>query len=218
MNTLTNLRSNELCIKFPLLWVSDFGQTHIWAFSNYQTTRKVFKYYDYVIMNEMGSQITILTIVYSSVFRAQIKDNIKAPRHWPLCGEFIGDRWIPRTKVQLRGNCFHLMTSSRSVKRQKCGLYSYTTWFFSACETFYPTWLSDKQTNSGIFASFCRVFQNTMVIIQRKPKDGYFLYSFYSRDCLVHDIKILLVSVSLSWFAINAINSDVHFDNHEVHL
>ena len=24
----------------------------------------------------------------------QIKENIKAPRHWPLCGEFTGDRWI----------------------------------------------------------------------------------------------------------------------------
>ena len=42
----------------------------------------------------------------------QIKENIKAPRHWPLCGEFTGDRWIPRTNGQLRGKCFHLMTSS----------------------------------------------------------------------------------------------------------
>ena len=42
----------------------------------------------------------------------QIKENIKAPRHWPLCGEFTGDRWIPRTKGQLRGKCFHLITSS----------------------------------------------------------------------------------------------------------
>ena len=32
--------------------------------------------------------------------RAQTKENIKAPRHWPLCGEFTGDRWIPRTKGQ----------------------------------------------------------------------------------------------------------------------
>ena len=44
--------------------------------------------------------------------RTQIKVNIKAPRHWPLCGEFTGDRWIPRTKGQRRGKCFHLMTSS----------------------------------------------------------------------------------------------------------
>ena len=32
--------------------------------------------------------------------QTQIKENIKAPRHWPLWGEFTGDRWIPRTKVQ----------------------------------------------------------------------------------------------------------------------
>ena len=44
--------------------------------------------------------------------RAQIKENIKATRHWPLCwGEFTGDRWIPRTNGQWHGKCFHLMTS-----------------------------------------------------------------------------------------------------------
>ena len=34
---------------------------------------------------------------------AQIKANIKAPRHWPLCGKVTGDRWIPRTKGQWGG-------------------------------------------------------------------------------------------------------------------
>ena len=33
-----------------------------------------------------------------AVIQAQIKENIKAPRHWPWWGEFTGDRWIPRTK------------------------------------------------------------------------------------------------------------------------
>ena len=32
--------------------------------------------------------------------QAQIKENTKAPRHWPLCGEFAEDRWIPHTKGQ----------------------------------------------------------------------------------------------------------------------
>ena len=31
--------------------------------------------------------------------QAQIKESIKAPRHWPLWGEFTGDRSIPRTKA-----------------------------------------------------------------------------------------------------------------------
>ena len=34
------------------------------------------------------------------LFKAQIKENIKAPRHWPLWWEFTGDRWIPRTNGQ----------------------------------------------------------------------------------------------------------------------
>ena len=44
--------------------------------------------------------------------QAQLKGNIKAPRPWPLYGEFTSDRWIPRTRCQSRAKCFHLMTSS----------------------------------------------------------------------------------------------------------
>ena len=58
-------------------------------------------HYSDVIMSVMVSQITGVSIVYSTVFfQTQIKESIKAPRHWPLWGEFIGDRWIPRTKGQ----------------------------------------------------------------------------------------------------------------------
>ena len=48
----------------------------------------------------MASQITSLTIVTQPLIQAQIKENTKAPRHWPLWGEFTGDRRIPRTKGQ----------------------------------------------------------------------------------------------------------------------
>ena len=51
-------------------------------------------------MGAMASQITSLTIVYLTIYSAQIKVKIKGPRHWPLCGEFTGDRWIPRTNGQ----------------------------------------------------------------------------------------------------------------------
>ena len=66
-------------------------------------------------MSTMASQITNLMIVYSIVYSGADQVNMKAPRHWPLCGEFTGDRWIPRTNGQQRGKCFHLMTSSWSV-------------------------------------------------------------------------------------------------------
>ena len=51
--------------------------------------------------------------------QAQIKENIKAPRHWPLWGEVTGDRWISRTKGQYRGKCFHLMTLSWTYCSQR---------------------------------------------------------------------------------------------------
>ena len=62
-----------------------------------------YHYYD-VIMSAIASQITSLMIVCSAVYSAQIKEHIKAPRHWPLCAEFTGNRWIPFTNDQLCGN------------------------------------------------------------------------------------------------------------------
>ena len=47
--------------------------------------------YSDVIMGAMAFQITGVSIVYSTVFfQAQIQENIKAPRHWLLWGEFTG--------------------------------------------------------------------------------------------------------------------------------
>ena len=52
-------------------------------------------------MSVIAAQITSLTIVYSGVYSgAEEEEHIKAPRHWPLWGEFTGDLWIPRTKGQ----------------------------------------------------------------------------------------------------------------------
>ena len=33
------------------------------------------------------------------LFNVQIKENIKAPRHWPLWGEFTGNRWITHKRA-----------------------------------------------------------------------------------------------------------------------
>ena len=41
-------------------------------------------------MGAIASQITSLTIVYSTVYSDEDQRNTKAPRHWPLCGEFTG--------------------------------------------------------------------------------------------------------------------------------
>ena len=63
----------------------------------------------------------------------QIKENIKAQRYWPLCGEFTGDRLIPRTNGQLRRKCFHKMTSSwdNVLQQEHNGLCCHPSWFGS---------------------------------------------------------------------------------------
>ena len=47
--------------------------------------------------NERGG-VSNHPLIAQLLVHAKVKENIKAPRHWPLCGEFTGDRWIPRTK------------------------------------------------------------------------------------------------------------------------
>ena len=71
----------------------------------------------------------------------QIKGNIKALRHWPLCGEFTGDRWIPRTNGQLRGKCFHFMMSSwdspcfKLLISALCGSLTHWGWMTHICNS-----------------------------------------------------------------------------------
>ena len=65
--------------------------------------QRVYTHYIDIIMGAMASRNTSLTIVYSIVYSAQIKENIKAPRHWPLWGEFTGgfpaQRSVTRKKI-----------------------------------------------------------------------------------------------------------------------
>ena len=44
--------------------------------------------------------------------QAYINANIKVPPHWTLWGEYTSDWWIPFTKGQWCGKCFHFKMSS----------------------------------------------------------------------------------------------------------
>ena len=58
-------------------------------------------HYSDIIMSTMASQITGVSILCITVYpgvRAQIKENIKAPHHWPLWGEYTGDHKGPVTQ------------------------------------------------------------------------------------------------------------------------
>ena len=52
-------------------------------------------HYDDVIMGSIASPITSLTIFTQAFIQTQIKENIKALRHWPLCDEFTGTGEFP---------------------------------------------------------------------------------------------------------------------------
>ena len=71
----------------------------------------VFHYTD-VIMTTMASQITSLTVVYSTVYSDADQRKHQSSASLAFVWGIHRDRWIPRTKGQLRGKCFHLMTSS----------------------------------------------------------------------------------------------------------
>ena len=48
-------------------------------------------HYNDVIMFALASQITSRVILFTQPFiQAHMKEHIKAPRHWALCGEFTG--------------------------------------------------------------------------------------------------------------------------------
>ena len=71
-----------------------------------------YNHYDDVIMNAIASQITSLMIVYSTVYSDADQSKHQSSASLAFVWGIHRDRWIPRTKGQLRGKCFHLMTSS----------------------------------------------------------------------------------------------------------
>ena len=71
-------------------------------------------HYNDVIMITIASQITSLTVVYSTVYSNADQRKHQSSASLAFVWGIHRDRWIPRTKGQLRGKCFHLMTSSCS--------------------------------------------------------------------------------------------------------
>ena len=73
-------------------------------------------HYTDVIMTTMASQITSLTVVYSTIHSDGDQRKHQSSASLAFVWGIHRDRWIPRTKGQLRGKCFHLMTSSWDIK------------------------------------------------------------------------------------------------------
>ena len=80
-------------------------------------------HYNDVIMTTIASAFTSLTVVYSPVYSDVDQRKHQSSASLAFVRGIHRDRWIPRTKGQLRGKCFHLMTSS-------CWYTSLTKWWF----------------------------------------------------------------------------------------
>ena len=65
-----------------------------------------------VIMTTIACQITSLTVVYSIIYSDADQRKHQSSASLAFVWGSHRDRWIPRAKGQLRGKCFHLMTSS----------------------------------------------------------------------------------------------------------
>ena len=87
-------------------------------------------------------------------------ENIKALRHWPLCGEFTGDRWIYVVRMLPRSlslnwckaHC-HILVSQKSV--------SDDSW-----------WRHQMETFSVLLAILCRKFTGHRWIPHTKASDA----------------------------------------------
>ena len=84
-----------------------------------------------VIMTTMVSQITSRTVVYSTVYSDADQRKHQSSASLAFVWGIHRDRWIPRTKGQLRGKCFHLMTSSWYTRSPLDRVYRTTLWTWS---------------------------------------------------------------------------------------
>ena len=69
-------------------------------------------HYFNVIMTTMASQIPSLTVAYPIVYSGADQRKHQSSVSLAFVRRIHRSWWIPRTKGQLRGKCFHLMTSS----------------------------------------------------------------------------------------------------------
>ena len=69
-------------------------------------------HYDDVTMGTMAAQITSLAIVYSTFYSGADQSKHQSSASMAFVWGIHRGRWIPRTNGQLRGKCFHSMTSS----------------------------------------------------------------------------------------------------------
>ena len=87
------------------------------------------------------------------LFRRRSKKTSKLRVTGFLCGEFTGDRWIPRINGQWCGKCFHLITSSWNSEDHARTVPNKKIWY-DIHDTFFTGW---RGTDGRIWAEGKRI-------------------------------------------------------------
>ena len=85
---------------------------HVCIIASELISNTTISHYNDVIMTTIASQITSFTVVYSIVYSGADQRKHQSSTSLAFVRGIHRDRWISRTKSQLRGKCFQLMTSS----------------------------------------------------------------------------------------------------------
>ena len=93
----------------------------VWHIRYHKLEVMCLPHYDDVRMGAIASQITSLAIVYSAFYSGVDQRKHQSSASLAFVWGIHRDRWIPRTKGQLRGKCFHLMTSSCIIVAHSIG-------------------------------------------------------------------------------------------------
>ena len=81
-------------------------------------------HYDDVIMTTIRLKSPASLLFTQSLIQTQMKENIKAPRHWPLCGEFTGTGEFPAQRASHAENVsiwwrHHVTHESHTIARSR---------------------------------------------------------------------------------------------------
>ena len=114
---LDELRKHKLWYTAPLFYAINMFVTALTSYNLksdviYCKWKLAGPHYGDVIKTTMASQITSYTLVDSTVYSDADQRKHQSSASLAFMWGLHRDRWIPCTKGQVRGKCFHLVTSS----------------------------------------------------------------------------------------------------------
>ena len=123
------------------------------------------------------TQITSLMIVYSSVYSGADQTKHQNSASLGFVWGIHRDRWIPRTNGQLRGKCFHLITSSWIVS-----VPVYITWIHKNCKNITIT--KRRTTHRCAYFMGCTLYRANTLRWRHNGRDCF--SNHQPHDCLLN--------------------------------